>query len=213
MYRKKNTIPVAFVFMTVCLLVACRHEPFDAPAGSDPSVPSATCSSDTVYFAQQVLPILQSNCALGGCHDAATRRDGVELTSYDRVMATAGIRPGDPDDSKLFEMITESDAEDRMPPPPRPALTADQKALIGKWIGQGARNNSCLSACDTSSVTFAAVIQPMIRNKCQGCHSGSAPSGGISLATYAGIKARVTDGRLWGAVHHQAGFSPMPQGG
>ncbi|RYY42338.1 MAG: hypothetical protein EOO06_21310 [Chitinophagaceae bacterium] len=50
-------------------------------------------------------------------------------------------------------------------------------------------------------------------NKCVGCHSGTPPQGGINYTTYAGVKAKVDDGRLWGAINHAAGFSPMPKGG
>jgi hypothetical protein len=42
---------------------------------------------------------------------------------------------------------------------------------------------------------------------------GSSPAGGFSLATYNGVKAKVTDGRLYGAVAHQAGFSSIHKGG
>jgi hypothetical protein len=32
------------------------------------------------------------------------------------------------------------------------------------------------------------------------------------LDTYAGVKAKVDDKRLWGAINHFDTFSPMPQG-
>jgi hypothetical protein len=67
--------------------------------------------------------------------------------------------------------------------------------------------------CDTAHVTYTTVIASLINNYgCLGCHYGPAPSGGFSLQGYQNVKAKVTDGRLYGAISHAAGFSPMPQG-
>jgi mono/diheme cytochrome c family protein len=74
-------------------------------------------------------------------------------------------------------------------------------------------NLTCQSLCDTTNFIFNAVIKPLITDKCQGCHSGTAASGGIDLSTYNGIKAKVTDGRLWGSINHLPGYSPMPKNG
>jgi hypothetical protein len=204
------------------LIYACKHEiprnvppPVGGPGGgSGGGNTGPTCSPDTVYFVQRVLPIFLSNCAMSGCHDAITRQDGVVLTDYASIMSTGDVRPGNPNGSEIWEKITETDPSERMPPPPRSALPADQKELIRTWILQGARNNSCASAsCDSTNVTYTATIKPIVSLKCQGCHSGSTPQGGIDLSTYAGVKAKVTDGRLFGAVNHLPGFSPMPKNG
>ena len=172
-----------------------------------------TCDPNKIYFQQQILPILISNCAMSGCHDAASHQDGVVLTTYESVMATADVRPGRPDDSDLYEMITETDPDDRMPPPPRTPLSATQILMVRQWIEQGALNLSCQnSTCDTTSATFT-LVRAIISNKCQGCHSGTAAAGGIDLSTYNGVKAKVNDGRLWGAINHLPGYSPMPKNG
>lgn len=69
------------------------------------------------------------------------------------------------------------------------------------------------SACDTSSVTFNATILPIIQANCQGCHSGGAPSAGISLTNYAEVKASAESGSLMGTINHASGYSAMPKGG
>ncbi len=70
------------------------------------------------------------------------------------------------------------------------------------------------NTCDTTGVTFAGTITPLLNTYgCTGCHSGTAPSGNFVLTSYNGVKAKVDDGRLFGAINHQAGFRPMPQGG
>lgn len=210
-----------FCALAVVAFFSCRHEILDTPpgggggtGGGGTTPPAQTCSSDTVYFRQQVLPIFISNCSISGCHDDASHQDGVVLTSYEKIMSTGGIRPGNPGDSEVYEKITEHDDDDRMPPPPRNRLTQQQIDAIGKWIRQGAKNNSCeATSCDSVNVTYSGAIKTLIANKCQGCHSGAAPTGGIDLSTYNGVKAKVNDGRLWGAVNHMPGFSPMPKNG
>jgi uncharacterized membrane protein len=174
------------------------------------------CDSNTVYFSKQILPILQSNCAFSGCHDAASAQDGVILESYEQVIQTADVRPFDLNGSDLYEVITEDDEDKRMPPPPNARLTSGQIQLIAQWILQGAENLDCdenAGECDTENMSFSTNIQPVITNNCLGCHSGGAPSGGINLSSYSGVKAVADNGRLLGAIKREPGFSPMPQGG
>jgi hypothetical protein len=205
----------------LALVISCKHEPLDTVTGGGNNGGSGNtgggttvCSPDTAYFQQQVLPIFISNCAMSGCHDVISRQDGVVLTDYNNIMTTGEVRPFNPNSSKIWEKINDNDPSDIMPPPPRNPLSQAQKDVIRKWIQQGAKNNSCVaSACDTSNVTFSGTIQPIVNAKCAGCHSGTPPQGGINLTTHASVKAKVTDGRLWGSINHLPGFSPMPKGG
>jgi hypothetical protein len=204
------------------LLYSCKHEmPSPGTGGTggnggtggggggiDPG--ASTCSPDTVYFQQMVLPIMVSNCAVPGCHDAGTHEEGYVFTNYENVMKV--VRPGRPNDSDLYEVITENDPDDRMPRPPRAPLTSVQIAIIEKWIRQGAKNNSCTSGCDTSNVRFASTIQPILQMYCTGCHSGTGASAGINLTTWAGVKPQIDNGRIWAAINH-TGPKPMPLGG
>jgi len=213
---------VLYVFMGAALALSCKHEIPGGNGGSgggtgggNPPPPAGrVCSPDTVYFQQQVLPILVSNCSLSGCHDAASRQDGVVLTSYQSVIQSGEVRAFRPNDSEIWEKINEHDPDDRMPPPPRNPLTAEQKALIYKWIMQGAQNNSCETAsCDSTNATYSGAIRSIVASKCGGCHSSAAPAGGYDFSQHAGLRARVTDGKLWGAINHLPGYSPMPKNG
>lgn len=69
--------------------------------------------------------------------------------------------------------------------------------------------------CNTpATVSFSQHVNPLFQSYgCLGCHGGGSPSGNVNLSSYNGVKAKVTDGRLFGAINHAAGFSPMPQGG
>ncbi len=172
------------------------------------------CDPDTVYFQNEILPLLISSCGVTGCHDPGSAQDGVVLTDYAYVMQTADVRPGDPGGSDLYEVITETDPDKRMPPPPKQPLNAGQIAKIEKWILQGAQNNVCEATdCDTINVTFSGQIFPVIQNSCLGCHSGSNPSGGLLLTNHSQIASVATSGRLMGSIKHENGFSPMPQNG
>ncbi|MER3498984.1 MAG: hypothetical protein C4308_10295 [Chitinophagaceae bacterium] len=203
--------------LLVLLLIAaaigsCKHE---IPVSQITDIPpvgdtTTSCDPNKIYFQQQVLPILISNCAKSGCHDQASHKEGVILISYSSTMSTGEVRPGRPGNSKLWEVI----ADNEMPPAGNTRLTQAQKDLIYNWILQGAQNLVCQNACgDTVNVTYNLSVKPIITNKCQGCHSGSNPQGGIDLTTYTNVKAQVTNGKLWGAVNWNAGFSPMPKNG
>ncbi|MBN2172620.1 MAG: cytochrome c [Bacteroidales bacterium] len=178
-----------------------------------------SCDPDTIYFQNDVLPLLQSSCGIAGCHDQQSAQDGVVLTSYLSVMQTAGVVPFDPQESEIYEVITENDPDDRMPPPPAAPLNSDQIQIIYKWIAQGALNNYCdQEDCDSVNVIFSETVFPIIQNKCYGCHSGSNPSGGISLTNYNQVKAQASipvgsPGSLLGAITWANGNTPMPQNG
>lgn len=208
-------LPVALV---VLFLLSCKHEPLEI-VNPDPNPEDTTgqsgisCNPDTAYFQNEVLPLLVSGCGMSGCHDAASAMDGVVLTSYQSIITTGEIVAGNPGRSELYEKITESDAEDRMPPPPMAALTTDQILLIRKWIEQGAKNNYCDAACDTNNFTFSTAIQPLINKNCVGCHNASLASGGIRLDSYTSVKDQADNGNLLGTISHQNGFVAMPQGG
>lgn len=234
MMKFKIYLPFAGLFLAGTLVLGfvsgCRHLP---TMPDEPFVPVDTtvnpidtmvvdtttmldpCDPDIVYFERDVLPILISNCTTAGCHNATDRADGVVLTDYDRVIQTADVRPFDLQGSDLYEVITDTDPEDRMPQAPRAALSAANINLISTWILQGAENKVCQTAatCDTSAVSYSQTIVPILETSCRGCHSGGTPSGGINLAGYAGVRTVALDGRLYGTVARLAGFSPMPQGG
>ena len=203
----------------VTLSVSCRHEPGGGPGGGTNNPPppppptTSNCDPDTVYFENAVLPIFQSNCAKSGCHDAASAQEGVVLNNYYNIFVTGGVVPGNPNGSKVYEVLKKN-GEDKMPPPPNTPLTQDQINTIGTWISQGALDNKCDSlGCDTLNVTYSNTIQPIIQLYCIGCHSGQNPQYSINLSTYQGVVAVANSGRLLGAIRWETGFFPMPKNG
>lgn len=174
--------------------------------------------SDTLCFQQDILPVFQSGCAISGCHDAATHTDGYSLSDYASIMSNdEGIVPFNPNSSEIFEVITENDPGDRMPPPPRNALTNDQIENIRTWILNGALNSNCpQNICDTLSViSFSNQVFPVIENNCLSCHNASTTNGGISLSNYQNVKSVIETERdnnslLIAVINRLPGFSSMP---
>ncbi|MDO6432877.1 hypothetical protein Q4E93_19875 [Flavitalea sp. BT771] len=220
----KNLIYAALLVAGIIVLIgfpACRHEiPLPGSGGNTggtDTVPGSgggsgeSCSADTVYFAQSVLPLLSSSCAQSGCHNGLTGGDAGEYTLNTYAGIRNIVRPGNAGGSKLIEVISSS----TMPPRGYAGLTADQVALLSKWINQGARNNGCTAAaCDTSAVTWSVTITSILHTWCTGCHSGSAPSGGgVDLTAYGNVLAQVNSGKLWGDISHLSGYNAMPLGG
>lgn len=67
--------------------------------------------------------------------------------------------------------------------------------------------------CDTTNVTFSAVVKPIIDAKCAtaGCHFDASVSG-IDLFHYSGVAAVANSGKLLAAITHNGQASFMPKG-
>lgn len=211
------------IFLTlVIFFVGCQHDPIliiQPPGGNgnpgDTTQTGNVCNPDSVYFAKDVLPILATNCALSGCHDAQTHKEGVALIDYSRTISTGKVKPFKPNDSKLYKSLFE-DGEERMPPPPNKPLSADQIGIIKKWIEQGAQNLTCnpdAAGCNTNAVGYASFIQPLIASRCQGCHSSASTGGSIFITNYEQVKTIALNGTFYGSVSHANGYSAMPKVG
>lgn len=208
---------VIFFMIVIHMTSSCKHEILNPTGVITPqdSIGSNTtisingwkCSPDTVYFQYDILPILLSSCAPSGCHDAASRADGYQLTDYASAIKK-GVSVGRASNSKLYTEIQKGS----MPPKNSGiTMTQAQKDVIAKWINQGAKNMTCnpsFGQCDTVNVKFSNFIAPLVQNKCQGCHTSTQPV----LTNYTQIKASVQSGKFWGSINHAAGFSAMPKG-
>jgi hypothetical protein len=86
-------------------------------------------------FSRDIKPIIgeSSGCAGSGCHGGGGNRQ-----AFDYSETLHNVKPGDARGSRLYQIITELNANDRMPPPPAPSLTPQQIQTIGQWIDQGA---------------------------------------------------------------------------
>lgn len=204
------------VVSLILFLNACKHQipvpPDNGNPGGVSGIPGTVgraCSNDSVYFANDIYPLISSTCAMAGCHDAVTHKEEIDLSTYNNIKNY--IVAGNASESKIYKTIIKTDNE-RMPPPPMAAWTTEQVTKLRTWINQGAKNNAC-DRCDTTDYRFSTAIKPLIQNKCQGCHNPASLGGGIDLSTYTAIKAAGTNGKLYGSINWSAGYIPMPQGG
>lgn len=214
------------VLSILFLIAACQHDPLINDMDMEPDPIDTTenpidttvmemdttdivqpCNPDSVYFQKDVLPLLLSSCAYSGCHGDGSRQGDVELSNYLNIIDTGDIEPFNLSDSKLYRVITETDA-DKVMPPDNP-LNSEQISIIAQWILQGATDNDCQS-CDTINISFSEHIKPTIDTYCLGCHGATNPSGGLSLTSYLEINSIATDGSLLGVIKHETGFTAMP---
>ena len=69
-----------------------------------------------------------------------------------------------------------------------------------------------VGGCDTANVSYTGTIAGIMSNNCNSCHSGSAPQANIKTDNYTDLRSVAQDnGKLWGVVNHETGFSPMPK--
>ncbi len=217
--RRAFTLTVALIAAyTVFTMQACQHDtvtPAIDNGGMNPDTMGIPCDPDIVYFERDVLPILRSNCAKSGCHDATSHKEDIILDNFQNVMDSRIVEPFDLGDSDLYEVITETDPDKRMPEPPNQKLNPNQIAVIAKWIEQGAVSLSCDDPdmpCDVENVSYTAFVVPLLTSNCIGCHSGGSPSGNIALNSHAAVQTVALNGRLLGAITWANGFQQMPQG-
>jgi cytochrome c5 len=188
------------------VLSSCKH-----PIPEPEPMP---CEPGLVYFQEQILPLLKSNCAMPDCHKGPYGQDGIVLDSYESIMASGIVNAGNADDSDLYDVLVDSDPDDRMPPPPNAPLSALQIQLIKDWINQGAMNTTCPdNECNMENITFSGTIDPILSTFCKGCHGSVNPNAGVQLLTYSQVKAVADDGRLHGVLSPGSGYSSMPPNG
>ena len=96
-----------------------------------------------VDFARDIRPLLSDNCF--ACHgpDAKQRKADLRLDTregaLDYIDGTSAVVPGKPSESELVRRVTTDDEDDLMPPPDSgKELDATQKALLQRWIAEGA---------------------------------------------------------------------------
>jgi cytochrome c5 len=71
---------------------------------------------------------------------------------------------------------------------------------------------SLTSTCDTTNVTYSGTIAPILSSNCTSCHSGGAPSGSITLTSYANVQTLAASGALMNALKG-TGVPAMPPSG
>jgi hypothetical protein len=69
--------------------------------------------------------------------------------------------------------------------------------------------------CDTTNVTYAQTIAPIMSANCNTCHNPASPNGNpaVITSTYEGLKVVADNGKLYNSVFWVDGKQNMPDGG
>lgn len=135
MTTMKMPLGTVVAALVIALAPSVRGEAADAPAPK-------------VSFDKQVRPILQAHCQ--GCHQPAKPSGGYVMTAFDRLLAggeskMAAVVAGKLDESNLVDLITPHDGKAEMPQG-KPPLSPAEIEIIGRWIGQGAVDDTPVNA-------------------------------------------------------------------
>ncbi len=212
-FKRLSLVSLWMIF----LLQGCTHEAVTPviPDDMEDNTVGTPCDPGVIYFERDILPILRSNCAKSGCHDAESHQEDIILDNFQNVINSKVVKPFDLNDSELYEVITETDPDKIMPEPPNQSLSVNQIALIAQWIEQGAKALSCddpEGPCSTDNISYSGFVAPLLSSNCIGCHSGGTPSGNIVLNSHSAVQTVALNGRLLGAITWAAGYQQMPKG-
>lgn len=76
-----------------------------------------------------VKAVLQTNCAVTGCHAGATPQNGIDFTLNSTIVAQK--------DRIKFRAVDQAGTPNQMPQPPRAPLSTDDRKKITDWVTAG----------------------------------------------------------------------------
>lgn len=121
----------AFIIVFIVLFImsfqfqACKNDPIGIE------------KLDTIYFDSNIASIFSGGCNLQGCHSAESRKAGLDVTSYASVMKN--VAKGNAWKSKIYNVVSEPNNPNFMPPSGHQALEINEITKIEVWIQQGAK--------------------------------------------------------------------------
>lgn len=124
---KPNIFLIASLIGMIISFSSCKDEPVipDTPI---------------IKFSDNIQPLIIGNCTASNCHGTLNPQEFL-LTSYEDVIKHGDVKPKDARGSKLYQVITSNNKQQKMPRSPYPDLTEKQIELVYLWIMQGAKNN------------------------------------------------------------------------
>ncbi len=95
-----------------------------------------TVATSKVDFESEIAPIFSQHCLR--CHSPGNKKGDISLATSEDLRHNAYVVSGDPASSYLIELIRGVDGEPPQMPKQGAAVSADQVALIERWISEGA---------------------------------------------------------------------------
>ena len=156
-------LPVAFAAVAaIAFTFAANGQEAAKPAPANPK---------PVSFWKEIRPILQAQCA--GCHQPAKAGGKVLLTGHAHLLEQDKhgdpiVAPGKPDESELLAVLKPRDDKPPKMPKGKAPLADAQVALIARWIGEGATDDTPAAAAETFTMDHPPVYrqQPVVTSLC-----------------------------------------------
>ena len=143
----------------------------------------------TIDYETQIQPIFDSNCI--NCHGYPDQYGDLVLFSYQDVINSGTVVPGDVSSSSLYDRITRDESENG-DMPPTGSLSQSQIDLIANWIDGGAlpEESNDISGCtDSNAITCDDDIDALYFPECETC------SDGVACDNYYNSSATVDNGQ------------------
>jgi hypothetical protein len=94
----------------------------------------ATETAAKVDFSHTVVPILKAHCV--ECHGRNRHEGDFSINTRESVLSAKAAEPGKAAESRIIELVTSDDKEERMPKD-KPPLTAGEIKTLRDWIDEG----------------------------------------------------------------------------
>jgi hypothetical protein len=130
MLHNKKIIGFLAVFSFIYLIGCYKDKTVIFDTGEEITKP--------VSFTSDIIPIFNSSCNLGGCHNAGGKSPDLSAANAFLSLSNGGfINFDDPLSSEIYLWMTGKKGT----PMPVSGINKDFNALIIAWIKQGAQNN------------------------------------------------------------------------
>jgi hypothetical protein len=126
MTKNKLSFSAILMSMAVIFFITSCSSKKDYVTTPPPPPGGNECATVNAKFTADVYPLMQSKCAISGCHNSTSMAGGFAWTSYAAISAQAAAI-----NSAVQSGIM----------PKTGSLSAAEKLIIKCWVGSGAPNN------------------------------------------------------------------------
>ena len=124
----KKISAVSLIFLALVIIasqVGCSKNSSGGYGGNTPP-PTTSCAGVNPSFTADVLPLIQTKCAIAGCHAAGSTNAGGPFTTFAQISAKA---------SDIKAQVSAGTM------PKSGTISASQKTTLICWVNNGALNN------------------------------------------------------------------------